>query len=73
MNCANIIRAAFKRAGIKSDLAISNELGMEYKRLHCRRLNDVGSITLAELWLMQRHGAFTDEDLLEIVKEGGKE
>ena len=73
MNCANIIRSAFKRAGIKSDLAISNELGMEYKRLHCRRLNDVGSITLAELWLMQRHGAFTDEDLLEIVKEGGKE
>ena len=73
MNRSNIIREAFKRAGIKSDLAISNELGMEYKRLHSRRLNDVGSITLAELWLMQRHGAFTDEDLLEIVKEGGKE
>lgn len=72
MSRAQIIREAFKRAGIKSDLAISNELGMEYKRLHCRRLNDVGSITLAELWLMQRHGAFTDEDLLEIVKEGGK-
>ena len=73
MEDESIIREAFKRAGIKSDLAISNELGMEYKRLHCRRLNDVGSITLAELWLMQRHGAFTDEDLLEIVKEGGKE
>lgn len=73
MSRAQIIREAFKRVGIKSDLAISNELGMEYKRLHCRRLNDVGSITLAELWLMQRHGAFTDEDLLEIVKEGGKE
>lgn len=70
---AEIIRRAYRRAGIESDLAISNELGMEYKRLHCRRLNDVGSITLAELWLMQRHGAFTDEDLLEIVKEGGKE
>ena len=73
MNRSSIIREAFKRAGIKSDLAISNELGMEYKRLHCRRLNDVGSITLAELWMMQRHGNFTDEEVLEIAKEGGKE
>lgn len=68
MNRSNIIREAFKRAGIKSDLAISNELGMEYKKLHFRRLNDVGSITLAELWLMQRHGAFTDEEILKIAK-----
>ena len=71
MNRSTIIREVFKRAGIKSDLAISNELGMEYKRLHFRRLNDIGSLTLAELWLMQRHGCFTDEDLLQIVKEGG--
>ena len=70
---ALLIRQAFQRAGIDSDLAICQEIGMEYKKLHFRRLNDVGSITLAELWLMQRHGAFTDEDLLEIVKEGGKE
>lgn len=71
MNRSNIIREAFKRAGIKSDLAICRETGMEYKRLHIRRLNDIGSITLAELWLFQRHGCFTDEDLLQIVKERG--
>jgi len=72
MNRSTIIREAFRRAGIKSDLAISNELGMEYKRLHYRRLNDIGSLTLNELWLMQRHGCFTDEDILQIAKEGGE-
>lgn len=68
-NRTQIIRSAFQRAGIKSDLAICRETGMEYKKLHIRRMKDIGSFTLAELWMMQRHGAFTDEDLLEIVKE----
>lgn len=67
---AEIIRRAYRRAGIESDLAISNELGMEYKKLHFRRLNDVGSITLAEFWLMQRHAQFEAGEILAIAKEG---
>lgn len=71
MSAAEIIKEAFKRVGIKSDLAISRELGMEYKKLHYRRLKDLGAMTLNEFWLMQRHASFTDEELLQIAKEGG--
>ena len=68
---AGIIRTAFKRTGVKSDLAISQELGMDYKKLHYRRMKDIGAMTLNELWLLQRHAYFTDQELLEIVREGG--
>ena len=73
MSRAQIIRDAFKRVGIRSDLAICRELGFEYKRFHCRRMKDIGAMTLNEFWMMQRHGNFTDEEVLEIAKEGGKE
>ena len=69
MDAAEIIREAFKRVGIRSDLSISKELGMEYKKLHCRRMKDIGAMTLNEFWMMQRHGSFTDEDILAIAKE----
>ena len=69
MSRSEIIREAFKRVGIKSDLSISKELGMEYKKLHCRRMKDIGAMTLNEFWMMQRHGDFTDQEILEIAKE----
>ena len=69
MSKAQIIREAFKRVGIRSDLAICKEIGMEYKRLHFRRMKDIGAMTLNEFWMMQRHGDFTDEDILMIAKE----
>ena len=67
---ASIIREAFKRVGIRSDLAICKEIGMEYKRLHCRRMKNIGAMTLNEFWMMQRHGDFTDADILAIAKGG---
>lgn len=72
MSPEEIIRTAFKRSGIKSDLAICDETGLEYKKLHCRRLIHPGTLTLSELWLFQRHADFTDEELLQIVKGGMK-
>ena len=70
MSRSEIIREAFKRVGIRSDLSISKELGMEYKKLHCRRMKDIGAMTLNEFWMMQRHGEFTDADILAIAKGG---
>ena len=73
MSRSEIIREAFKRVGIRSDLSISKELGMEYKKLHCRRMKDIGAMTLNEFWMIQRHGNFTDEEVLEIAKEGRRD
>ena len=69
MSRAQIIRDAFKRVGIRSDLAICRELGFEYKRFHFRRMKNIGAMTLNEFWMMQRHGDFTDEEILKIAKE----
>lgn len=66
---AALIRQAFERNGINSDLAICEEIGMEYKKFHFRRMTDIGSMTLNEFWMMQRHGDFTDQEILEIAKE----
>lgn len=67
---ADIIRSAFKRAHIDSDLAISHETGMNYDRLHKRRLapGRIGALTIAELRLFIRHSCMTDEDIVKIVR-----
>lgn len=67
---ADIIRNAFKRSHIESDLAISAETGMNYDRLHKRRLapGRIGALTIAELRLFMRHSSMTDEDIVKIVR-----
>ena len=73
MNRTTIIRDVFKRVGIKNDMDISRETGMDYNRLHKRRMKHIGSMRLDELWLLQRHAHFTDEELLQLIKEGKNE
>lgn len=68
MTASDIIRQAFKRSGINSDLAICQEIGFDYKKFHFRRMNNPGTLTLNELWLLQRHTTFTDEEILGIAK-----
>ena len=70
-NRIRIIRSAFERNGIKGDLAISRETGLQYDRLHRSRMTDINSMTLGEFFCLQRHADFTDEEILQIVKEGG--
>lgn len=65
-----IIRNAYKRAGLKSDMDIARETGFPYDRLHRSRMKDIGSLTLNEFWLLQRHASFRDEEILAIAKEG---
>ena len=72
-NRIQIIRSVYERVGIKGDLAISRETGLQYDRLHRSRMTDINSMTLGEFFCLQRHAHFTDAELLEIVKEGGKE
>lgn len=49
---------------------ISRSTGMSYETLVKNRMKDnkIGSMTLNELWLLQRHGEFSDSDLLTIIK-----
>ena len=70
-NRIRIIRSAFERNGIKGDLAISRETGLQYDRLHRSRMTDINSMTLGEFFCLQRHADFTDEEILQIAKEGG--
>lgn len=67
---ADVIRKAFARTGVRSDLAISETTGFNYDRLHKRRLKPgrIGAMTIGELRLLHRHAGFSDEELLEIVK-----
>ena len=67
-----ILRGAFRRAGWNSERAISRVTGIPYPTLNRNRLKPdmIGNMTLAELWNMQRHAYFTDEELLRIAKEG---
>lgn len=67
---ADVIRKAFARNGIRSDRAISEDTGMNYDRLHKRRLaaGHIGAMTISELRLLNRHAGFSDQELLEIVK-----
>ena len=67
---ADVIRKAFARTGVRSDLAISETTGFNYDRLHKRRLKPgrIGALTIGELRLLHRHAGFSDEELLEIVK-----
>ena len=67
-----IIRGAFRRAGWTSERAISRVTGIPYPTLNRNRLKPdmIGNMTLAEFWNMQRHAYFTDEELLQIAKEG---
>lgn len=70
MTPAEVIRKAFKRDGVKSVKAIAQTTGMSYDKLRRLRMKDPGSIRLRELWMFQRHAYFTDQELLEIIKEG---
>lgn len=70
MTEAEIIRKAFAEAGSSSDLAISEITGMNYDKLHKRRLapGRIGSLNINELRLFLRHAYLTDEDIVNIVK-----
>lgn len=72
-NRSQIIKTAYKRIGIKNDMEICREIGLDYNRFHKRRMKDIGSMRLEELWLLQRHAHFTDEELLQLIKEGKHE
>ena len=52
---------------------ISRSTGMNYETLVKNRIKDdkIGSLTLNELWILQRHGNFTDEEILNIAKWKG--
>lgn len=65
-----IIREAFRREGIRSDMDIARETGFPYDRFHRSRMKDIGSLTLNEFWLLQRHAEFRNEEILAIAKEG---
>lgn len=69
----DIIRQAFRRIGIGNDHGISRESGIPYDRLHKSRMRDTDNLTIRELKALQRHGIFSDEEVLELVKEGGNE
>lgn len=70
MTEAEIIRKAFAEAGSPSDLAISETTGMNYDKLHKRRLapGRIGAMSISELRLLMRHAYLTDEDIVKIVK-----
>lgn len=70
MKEAEIIRKAFARVGSSSDVAISETTGMNYDKLHKRRLapGRIGALSISELRLFLRHAYFSDEDILGIVK-----
>lgn len=53
---------------------ISRDTGLDYQTLRKNRLRDerIGSMSLNELWLLQRHAHFADEDILTIAKWGAK-
>lgn len=72
-NRSQIIKTAYKRIGIKNDMEICREIGLDYNRFHKRRMKDIGSMRLEELWLLQRHAHFTDEELLQLIREGKNE
>lgn len=69
-NRTQIIRKAYERNGMRGDKAISKETGIEYCKLHRRRMNNIGSLSMEEFWCLQRHACFTDEEILQIAKEG---
>ena len=71
MTAPEIIREAFKRQGIRGDRNIANETGIKYETLNRVRMKNPGSLKLHELWLLQRVAYFTDEELLQIIKERG--
>lgn len=68
-NRIEIIREAFKRIGVGNDHEISKETGITYDRLHKSRMRNPDNLTIGEFKLLQRHGIFTDAEVLEIAKE----
>ena len=48
----------------------SRQTGLSYETLVKNRMKDnkIGNMTLNELWLLQRHGDFSDSELLQIIK-----
>ena len=70
MTEAEIIRNAFARVGSPSDVAISEITGMNYDKLHKRRLAPgwIGSLSLSELRLFIRHADLKDDEIIKIVK-----
>ena len=70
MSEAEIIRNAFARSGSRSDVAISDITGMNYDKLHKRRLapGRIGALSISELRLFIRHTDLTDEEIVKIVR-----
>lgn len=70
MTEAEIIRQAYKRDGIKGDKAISRETGINYDRLHKRRLAPgwFENMTIGELRTLMRRAYFTDQEIIQITK-----
>ena len=54
---------------------ISRDTGLDYQTLRKNRMKDdrIGSLSLNELWLLERHADFTDEEILLIAKWGAAE
>lgn len=52
--------------------AMARDTGIKYQTLYKLRLTDerIGSMTLSELWALQRHGYYTDDEILEIARYG---
>lgn len=65
MTPCEIIKAVFG-----SIREISRSTGMNYETLVKNRMKDdkIGTLTLSEFWLLQRHGEFSDEEVLQIAK-----
>ena len=53
-----------------SIINISRDTGLDYQTLRRFRMKEdrIGNMTLNELWLILRHGQFTDEEVLEIAR-----
>lgn len=75
MTEAEIIRTAYRRDGIKGDKAISRETGINYDRLHKRRLAPgwIENMTLGELRTLARRAYFTEQEILQIVTGGNND
>lgn len=49
---------------------IARDTGLDYQTLRKNRLKEdrIGLMTLNELWLLQRHRHFSDEEVLQIAR-----
>lgn len=61
-----------KRAYNNNIAAMARDTGIKYQTLYKLRLTDerIGTLTLNEFWALQRHGYYTDEEVLQIARYG---